>query len=283
MIGKEVARGLDFGRLLSERVFIMKTRLAIFLLTPVMASLLVAQESETPATETSSEVALEPPAAPVIPDAQEVAAEATEENSEDTEAGTEGAPIVYDLTLKDGRVLKNYQVHSWSKTSLTIFHDTGAMTVPAHLLPDDLVEVYSMDTELSQKEQSARKAKRTKEAEEHLLVLEERKALRSAPSVIVDGQVMSVSDRGMLIKVAEPLEVVGHSSYQRVGGIIVDRDGRPVPKFKGRIFGEVWITEHPQQASVVDGDRLQFRARVVGRHQIAEKTHRSLKYEGKTR
>ncbi len=260
----------------------MKNRLVFFILTPALASLLTAQEPATPATEAP----LEPPAAPVIPDAPaEAEPEATEASAQSAEAtvAADGAPIVYDLTLKDGRVLKNYQVHSWSKTSLTIFHDTGAMTVPAHLLPDELVKVYSMDTALSQKEQNARKAQRTKAAEDQLLVLAERKALRSAPSVIVDGLVISVSDKGLLINIPEPLDVAGQSNYQRVGGMIVDRDGRLVPKYKSRIFGEVWVSEHPQHASVVDGDRLQFRARVVGRHQMAEKTYRALKYEGKSR
>lgn len=184
----------------------------------------------------------------------------------------------FDMTLKDGRVLKSYQIHNWNKTSLTIFHSTGAISVPAHLLPDNVVKAYNMDAKLSQEEVANSRAKQLKAAKDSQAAYEQRRALSKAPQVKIQGQVKSVHGEGFVIEVTDPQELAS-SGYQRVGGIIVGKDGKPVRQYAGQIFGTLWITNHPQAETLVDGDRLRFQARLVGRHQVEGKTYRAVRYE----
>ena len=199
------------------------------------------------------------------------AAAATDESAEPTDNP-------FDMTLKDGRVLKNYQIHNWNKTTLTIFHNTGAASVPAHLLPDNVAKAYNMDTALSQQKIEDNRNKQLKAAQESLAANEQRRAFSKAPQVKIEGQVQSVYGDGFVIEVTDPKELAG-SGYQRVGGIIVGKNGKPVRQYAGQIFGTLWITSHPQAETLVDGDRLRFQARLIGRHQVEGKTYRSVRYE----
>ena len=192
--------------------------------------------------------------------------------------GPAGSENPYDLLLKDGRVLKGYQVHSWNKTTLTIFHSTGAANVPAHLLPPALVKVYGMDPALAEKEAALGKTKRTEQAVAALKAMDERKALRNLPVVTVEGLVTTVSSDGVALQVEDPAGIAG-KGYQRIGGMIYDSAGKPVPQFRGQIFGTIWVTGHPLQGVVVDGDRLRFKGKVSGRHQVESKTYPSVRFE----
>ena len=126
--------------------------------------------------------------------------------------GAAGSENPYDLVLKDGRVLKGYQVHSWNKTTLTIFHSTGAANVPAHLLPPALVKVYGMDPALAEKEAALGKTKRTEQAVAALKAMDERKALRNLPVVTVEGLVTTVSSDGVALQVEDPAGIEGKAT-----------------------------------------------------------------------
>ena len=193
-------------------------------------------------------------------------------------AGASGADNPYDLVLTDGRVLKGYQVHSWNKTTLTIFHSTGAANVPAHLLPPALVKAYGMDPALAAREAATSKTKRTEQAVAALKAMDERRALRNLPAVTVEGLVTAVSADGVALQVEDPIGISG-KGYQRIGGMIYDSAGKPVPQFRGQIFGTIWVTGHPLQGVVVDGDRLRFQGKVSGRYQVDTKTYPSVRFE----
>ena len=192
--------------------------------------------------------------------------------------GPSGGDNPYDLVLKDGRILKGYQVHSWNKTTLTIFHSTGAANVPAHLLPPTLVKAYGMDPALAEKEVAMGKTKRTEQAVAALKAMDERKTLRNMPVVTVEGLVTTVSSDGVALQVEDPVGIAG-KGYQRIGGMIYDSAGKPVPQFRGQIFGNIWVTGHPLQGVVVDGDRLRFKGKVSGRYQVESKTYPSVRFE----
>ncbi len=192
--------------------------------------------------------------------------------------GPGGGDNPFDLVLKDGRILKSYQVHSWNKTTLTIFHSTGAANVPAHLLPPALVKAYGMDPNQAEKEAALGKTKRTEQAVAALKAMDERKALRNMPVVTVEGLVTTVSKDGVSLMVDDPTGIAG-KGYQRIGGMIYDSAGKPVPQFRGQIFGTIWVTGHPLQGVVVDGDRLRFKGKVSGRHQVELKTYPSVRFE----
>lgn len=192
--------------------------------------------------------------------------------------GPSGSDNPFDLVLNDGRILKGYQVHSWNKTTLTIFHSTGAANVPAHLLPPTLVKVYGMDPKQSQNEVAMGKTKRTEQALAALKSMDERKALRNMPVVMVEGLVTTVSSDGVALQVDVPVGIAG-KGYQRIGGMIYDSAGKPVPQFRGQIFGTIWVTGHPLQGVVVDGDRLRFKGKVSGRYQVESKTYPSVRFE----
>lgn len=183
-----------------------------------------------------------------------------------------------ELVLRDGRVLKDYYIQNWNKTTLTIFHSTGAVNVPAHQLPDNVVKAYGMDPKLSLEEENENRAKRTEDAVADLQSLEERQALRKMPAVTVQGLVVTVSSDGVLIAIDEP-EDLADKEFQRIGGRIYDKSGNPAPQFGNRIFGSVWVTDHPLQAAVVDGDLLHFQGKITGRQHIEGKTYPSVRYE----
>ena len=211
-----------------------------------------------------------PPALPVVSsDAVDVDASLV---------GPSGSDNPFDLVLNDGRILKGYQVHSWNKTTLTIFHSTGAANVPAHLLPPTLVKAYGMDPKQSQNEVAKGKTKRTEQALAALKSMDERKALRNMPVVTVEGLVTTVSSDGVALQVDVPVGIAG-KGYQRIGGMIYDSAGKPVPQFHGQIFGTIWVTGYPLQGVVVDGDRLRFKGKVSGRYQVESKTYPSVRFE----
>ncbi len=219
-----------------------------------------------------------PPAAAIVPgiDDRETPVPAGMEGEDGTTADAEGATT--ELVLKDGRVLRDYQVHSWNKTALTIFHSTGAANVPAHLLPAPVVKAYHMDPKLSLEEEEADRVQRTEQAVANLRAMDERRVLRKLPSATLEGSVSMVKEEGVVLSVEEPEGLEG-KDYQRIGGMIYDKAGEPVPEFRGQIFGEVWVTGHPLQEEVVDGDLLRFQGRVQGRHQVEGKTYPSVRFE----
>ena len=183
-----------------------------------------------------------------------------------------------ELVLKDGRILKDFQIHSWNKTSLTIFHSTGAANVPAHLLPESVVQSYRMDPKLSLEQEQANRVKRTERAVANLQAMDERRALRRMAPVTVQGSVVTVGGEGVVLQIEDPQDIAS-KGYQRIGGMIYDKNGKPVPQYRGQIFGSVWVTGHPLQDAVVDGDLLRFQGRVSGRQQIEGKTYPSIRYE----
>ncbi len=65
-----------------------------------------------------------------------------------------------DLTLKDGRVLKNYKIHKVTPTGLVIFHDSGGLTAGPDLLPDELSKKHN----LTKQSVTAAKAKQKDQA-----------------------------------------------------------------------------------------------------------------------
>jgi hypothetical protein len=196
--------------------------------------------------------------------------------------GPSGGENPYDLVLKDGRVLKSYQIHSWNKTMLTIFHSTGAASIPAHVLPENVVKAYGMDTKLSAEQEKVNRTQRTTKAAADLQAFEERQALRKMPVATVEGLVISVNDEGVVLQIEDPEGIAG-AGYQRIGGMIYDQNSKPVPKYRGQIFGAVWVTNHPLQGVVVDGDQLRFQARVSGRKQVGDKTYPSIRFEKTSR
>ena len=201
-------------------------------------------------------------------------------------AGGDGSPEAEEeevveppeLVLKDGRVLKDFRVRGQNETTLTIFHSTGAANVPAHLLPPEVAKAYNVNPKLSLEQEQAKLTRRTEQTTAELRARNQLRPPRKSPGVTVEGAVKSVSPDGVVIEIEEPQELAG-KAYQRIGGKVYDKAGRPVEKYAGRIFGTVWVTGHPLQADVVDGDRLRFRGKVSGRHQIEGKTYLSIRFE----
>lgn len=184
----------------------------------------------------------------------------------------------YDLMLKDGTILKQYQVQQWTKTQLTIFHSTGAAKVWAHQLPENFVNAYKMDPIASAQEERSQRTEQVAVATARLQAQDERRAMRKMPVVVIEGKVEQVADEGVVLQVPEPADIA-NQGYQRIGGMIYDKKGKPVPKYRGHLFGSVWVTGHPLQGVVVDGDQLRFQGRVSGRHQVEQKTYPSVRFE----
>lgn len=287
---------------------------AVLMLSPVFLGVLTAQEEQPDAVPPVPSDPAPPAADPVEPPLPEAVSSVLEPPSDGSEpalpvadpvapgVGVEGGnttavtPAITvppldaapdaavgeldptELVLKDGRILKEYQIHSWNKTSLTIFHSTGAANVPAHLLPATVVQAYRMDPKLSLEQERANRSKRTEEAVANLRAMDERRALRKMPPVTVHGSVITVGAEGVVLQIEDPKDIAS-KGYQRIGGMIYDKNGKPVPQYRGQIFGSVWVTGHPLQEAVVDGDLLRFQGRVSGRQQVDGKTYPSIRFE----
>ncbi|MGY8689674.1 MAG: hypothetical protein ACKVHP_18310, partial [Verrucomicrobiales bacterium] len=112
---------------------------------------------------------------------------------------------------------------------LTIFHSTGAASIPAHVLPENVVKAYGMDTKLSAEQEKVNRTQRTTKAAADLQAFEERQALRKMPVATVEGLVISVNDEGVVLQIEDPEGIAG-AGYQRIGGMIYDQNSKPVPK-----------------------------------------------------
>jgi len=148
-----------------------------------------------------------------------------------------------DLTLKDGTVLKNYKVYKETPQGLVIFHEAGGLTAGPDLLPDFLVEKYSLSKETIKKAKQEAKEK-TEEAYARARVKKRLGELK----VNISGNIVQVVSRGILLKnisVINPGKI--NTESKRVdAGVYTSAD------YADRIFSKQWVFVECESSALLE-------------------------------
>ena len=190
-----------------------------------------------------------------------------------------------DFTLVNGKQYKGVIVESVEPDGITVMTDSGVEKLNFAVLPKDVQQKYNYNPQAATtysaqsaqaqqalfqqaQQETVAQAQQTAQTQQAELAAKEDAA---KPQTRIIGNVEQINNSGILVKYYLDADWVATGGAQTLA-----RSGKNRPKITEK-FGEYFITGHPKQAELVDGDGIDVDAVADGRYSDSSETYAQFK------